>query len=507
MRRLSSTLLAWLLYPFESKRARMSTVHSLPSGEELILTKGAAESVLPLCSFIQKGRVETHLAPSDRARIGRQLEELAAQGLRVLVCARRIRPRQETLSSETAERDLVFLGVIGMRDPVRAEVPSAVAQCMAAGIRVLMVTGDHPTTAATIARHIGLQGQVLLGRDLPADELALERLLGGPVSVLARVAPEQKLTIARALQRRGEVVAMTGDGVNDAPALRQADIGVAMGASGTDVAREAADLILLDDNFLHIVEAVEEGRAAFANIRRFLTYHLTDNVAELAPFLCWALSAGRFPLVLSVLQILALDIGTDLLPALALGAEPPEPQVMREPPRTRNSLLLDRKVLARSFGFLGLLEAIVSLSLVPVGAHLFLGWSIGMPWPRSPSELPLLSTLVFSSIVLMQIANAFECRCTPASSFSNRPLSNRLLLGAVVVELALLYAFVHEPHLQRLLGHVPLSPAQWALLTCAPALLLAAEEARKLVVRVFSAETERRQRNEVRAGRRILSHR
>jgi magnesium-transporting ATPase (P-type) len=210
----------------------------------------------------------------------------------------------------------------------------------------------------------------------------LDALLADPtVSVLARIAPEQKLHIAEALQRDGGVVAMTGDGVNDAPALRRADIGVAMGITGTDVAREAADLVLLDDNFAHIVEAVEEGRAAFDNIRRFLTYHLTDNVAELAPFVLWAVSAGRFPLVISVLQVLALDIGTDLLPALALGAERPEPGVMRRAPRSRRQALLDPLVLARAFGFLGPVEAALSLAMVPIGA----GLSGERPQQRSSS--------------------------------------------------------------------------------------------------------------------------
>ena len=222
----------------------------------------------------------------------------------------------------------------------------------------------------------------MIGSELPDGDDALGELLTTHDAVIARLAPEQKLRIARAIQTRGAVVAMTGDGVDDAPALRQADIGVAMGKSGTDVAREAADLVLLDDNFTHIVEAVEEGRAAFDNIKRFLTYHLTDNVAELAPFAVWALSAGHIPLMISVLQVLALDIGTDLLPALALGAEKPEPGVMERPPRAKDARLLDRKVLGRAFGFLGPVEATASMAMLPIGAALFFGW------PESPLPAP-----------------------------------------------------------------------------------------------------------------------
>jgi magnesium-transporting ATPase (P-type) len=322
----------------------------------------------------------------------------------------------------------------------------------------------------------------MLGSELPDTEEALGNLLVTHEVVLARIAPEDKLRIARALQVRGEVVAMTGDGVNDAPALRQADIGVAMGKFGTDVAREAADLVLLDDNFAHIVQAVEEGRAAFDNIKRFLTYHLTDNVAELAPFVLWALSAGRIPLMISVLQVLALDIGTDLLPALALGAERPEPGVMDRPPRSGKARLLDRRVLGRAFGFLGPVEAAASMAMLPLGAALFFGWP-GSPIPSSGTGKAVLSTMVFAAIVSMQMANAFECRSTPASLFSIGPLSNRLLVGAVGIEALALVGFVYVPPIRDALGMHPLSPAQWLLVLTTPWVLLGMEEARKGLAR------------------------
>jgi magnesium-transporting ATPase (P-type) len=307
------------------------------------------------------------------------------------------------------------------------------------------------------------------------------------VGVLARIAPEQKLRIARALQMSGNVVAMTGDGVNDAPALRQADIGVAMGITGTDVAREAADLVLLDDNFAHIVEAVEEGRAAFDNIRRFLTYHLTDNVAELAPFVVWALSGGAIPLLLSVLQVLALDIGTDLLPALALGAERPEAGVMERMPRDRDSRLLDRNVLGRAFGFLGPVEALGSLAIAaPITAAIWFGWR---PWDTLP-DTGTLSAVVFASIVLMQMANAYTCRSNPASVASIGPFSNRLLNYAVGVEAVALLAFIYLPGLYHALGGEPLTAGQWIVPLVTPLLLLGAEETRKAIVRTRARARE-----------------
>ncbi len=473
-------------FPFESGRQRMSTVHVLPSGLHEVLTKGSPESILPRCTTIRADGTATRLGDSAKRDVLSAADSLAVKGLRVLALARRTMKSLPNTALE-AEAEMEFLGLVGMADPVRPEVPEAIARCRRAGIRVIMVTGDHPATAMSVARQAGLAAHtVMIGSELPDDDGAVGELLTTGEVVIARLAPEQKLRIARVLQSRGAVVAMTGDGVNDAPALRQADIGVAMGRTGTDVAREAADLVLLDDNFAHIVEAVEEGRAAFDNIKRFLTYHLTDNVAELAPFAVWALSAGSIPLMITVLQVLALDIGTDLLPALALGGERPEPGVMERPPRARTDRLLDRRVLGRAFGFLGPVEATLSLALLPVGAALFFGWP-DSPLPASGSDKAILSTMVFSAIVLMQMANAFECRSNPASLFSIGPLSNRLLNGAVTVEALILLAFVYLPPLQRVLGHHPLDLRQWALVLITPFLLLGAEEARKAIVRARAA--------------------
>ncbi|MCC7103953.1 MAG: HAD-IC family P-type ATPase, partial [Chloroflexi bacterium] len=331
-------------FPFDPRRRRMSV---LVGGR--VFTKGAPDAVLPRCR--------------DVAGAHEALESLAERGLRVIAVATRdASALPPGATTEEAESNLELLGLIGLEDPPRPHSASAVAACRQVGIRVAMITGDHPSTARAIAREIGLLGPdalVLEGKDLPVDEAELGALVDRDGTVVSRVTPEDKLRLARALRARGHVVAMTGDGVNDGPALQEADIGVAMGRSGTDVAREASDLVLLDDDFATIVTAVEQGRATFFNIRRFLTYHLTDNVAELTPFAVWALSAGHFPLALGVLQVLCLDVGTDQLPALALGTERPSNSVLKQPPTGKH--LVDGEMFRRVFLVLGPVEALVEM--------------------------------------------------------------------------------------------------------------------------------------------------
>ncbi|HSR25597.1 MAG TPA: cation-transporting P-type ATPase, partial [Candidatus Eisenbacteria bacterium] len=470
-------------FPFDSRRRRMSTLHAQPDGRYRLLVKGAPEAVAEACSRVHTPQGSQPFTGQWRDWLAAQEETLAGQGLRMLALAERELESPDVGMAEDGERGLTLLGLIGMADPVRPEVPAAVGRCREAGIRVLMITGDHPATALTVARRAGLaDGRVLLGSELPAGDEELREVLRD-ATILARIAPEQKLHVTEVLQAEGEVVAMTGDGVNDAPALRRADIGVAMGASGTDVARAAADMVLLDDNFAHLVEAIEEGRAAFANIRRFLTYHLTDNVAELAPFVVWGLSFGLVPLTLTVLQVLALDIGTDVLPALGLGIEAAEPGLMSQPPRSRRARLLDTRVLGRAFGFLGPVEAVTSMGMMLLSAAVFLGWAPGRRLPASGPGLAAMSTTLFAAIVLLQMANAFECRSASTSLFRMRLLSNRFLAVAVVVEAALLLALVYIPPLSDLLGQRPLKPAEWLPVLLSPFVLVAAEEARKLVVR------------------------
>jgi magnesium-transporting ATPase (P-type) len=336
-----------------------------------------------------------------------------------------------------------------------------------------MVTGDHPATARAIGREVGLIGPdelVVVGRDLPSDDVVLGALVDHDGVVIARVSPEDKLRIAKALRHRGHVVAMTGDGVNDAPALKEAAIGIAMGRSGTDVAREAADLVLLDDDFATIVAAVEQGRSTFSNIRRFLTYHLTDNVAELTPFVVWALSGGRFPLAIGVLQVLALDIGTDILPALALGAEPPGAHLLDQPPVRRH--LIDRRLFTRAFGVLGPVEAAMELAAF-LAVFAAAGWRPGDAFPHGATLLTA-SGAAFTAVVFGQVANAFACRSTVRPVWKVPWGSNPLLLGAIVAELAMLVGFLYITPIADLLDQAPPSRIGVAVaLLAIPAVLIA----------------------------------
>jgi magnesium-transporting ATPase (P-type) len=441
-------------FPFDPRRRRMSVW-----ADGVLSVKGAPDAVLPRCTDAGAAAAEAH--------------RMADRGLRVLAVARRSGDLPGDADADAAERDLDLLGLVGIEDPPRPDVGEAMAECRRAGIAVAMVTGDAGATAAAIAREIGLwrpgSSLVVEGSDLPDDPPALGALLDRDGVVVCRVAPEDKLRIAQVLQHRGHVVAMTGDGVNDGPALRAADIGVAMGMSGTDVARQAADLVLLDDHFATIVTAVRQGRTTFANIRRFLTYHLTDNVAELTPFVVFSATAGGVPLALGVLQILCLDIATDMLPALALGAEPPSPRVLDGPqPRRR---LIDAPLLRRAFGVLGPVEATISMA-----AFLTVlwngGWSFGEP--VSAATLATASGAAFTAVVLGQAATAVACRSTTRPFWRLRFRDNPLLLGALGAELVVLVALLAVPPVADLLGQSPPTVLGLAIaVTAVPAVLLA----------------------------------
>ena len=404
---------------------------------------GAPEELLDRCAGLSAAGVEREV-----------LGLMSDRGRRVIAVARvpggaTPTDAHELLVATAGALELVAL--LGIQDPPRADVAEAVALCRRAGIRLAMLTGDSAATGSAIAAEVGLLragGTVVVGADLPDDDRAVAELLDREEgAVVARVTPEDKLRIARALRTHGHVVAMTGDGVNDAAALREADVGVAMGLSGSDVARAAADLVLLDDNFATIPKAIQLGRGTFANIRRFLTFHLTDNVAEVVPFVMWALTGSDIPLAIGVLQVLALDIGTDMLPALALGAEPPDEGTMDGPRRTAD--VVDGRLLRRSLLVLGPAEACLSMGAF-VTVLLTGGWAYGDE--PATGLMALASGSAFAVIAMAQIANAFGCRSETRPAWRIDPRRNPLLLGAVGVEVALLLLFVGVPWVGDLLG-------------------------------------------------------
>jgi magnesium-transporting ATPase (P-type) len=461
--------------PFDSARKRMTTIHDAPGGR-MAYVKGAPAAIIGA----------TTLDDGARARVLAAADALARASLRVLAIARRDGVPTGLTAEEAERAELEFLGLVGMHDPPRPEVAAAIRSCQGAGIRVVMVTGDHGLTAEAIARRIGL----ISGRAAILDGAALERLdedgllaaLHRPDVLVSRVTPEQKLRIAKALRGAGEVVAMTGDGVNDAPALRAADIGVAMGRSGTDVAREAADIILLDDNFASIAAAAEEGRAVYDNIRRFAQYHFSSNVAELIAFLTWGLSGGAIPLPIVVMQVLAVDLGTDLLPAIALGTERAEPGIMKRAPRPRSERLLNRRVLGRVYGYVGLFVGVAGLA-----TFLFAYWLAGWrPWDDLADDGPLYvqaTAATYAGIVMGQVGAGMAFRTSRESVFKVGLLSNRFLLVGIAFEIALLFALLYVPPLQRAFHTRPLDGRTWAVLVLWPVVVLGAEEARKVVLR------------------------
>ena len=457
-------------WPFDADRKRMTTLH-WSEGRLLAFTKGAPESVLPRCTMQQGSSAATELTLDGRKKILAQSQTFARQAYRVLALAmREVERGVDNLEADTLEQGLTFLGLVAMMDPPHREVPEAIQKCRKAGIRVVMITGDHPMTAQAIASKIGLapgSPVVQPGRFVPVIEGAqvdtfsdeqLRRLLtptapGEPDPIFARMAPRHKMRIVSVLKEMREVVAVTGDGVNDAPALKMADIGIAMGAAGTDVAKETASMILLDDNFATIVSAIEEGRAVFLNIRKFMTYVLASNVPEVVPYLVYGLSS--MPLALTVPQILAVDLGTDMVPALALAAERPHSGVMDEPPRPRTERLLNREVLIRAYAFLGMIEAGIAMG----GFFLYLhheGWTWGDQLDWNSPLYKEATTVTFAGIVAAQVANVFACRSDRLSAFRLGWAGNPLVLLGIAVEVTILLVMTYSPLGHLVLGTAPL---------------------------------------------------
>jgi calcium-translocating P-type ATPase len=481
------------LFRFDPRLKLMTTVDET-DGRLVIATKGATEEVMARVTRLWHQAGEQPVTAADRAGVAGIMDEFGKQGLRVLALARRTLPGGAAIPAtrEEAERDLCLIGLAAMEDPPRQQVPAAISQVHQAGIRVHVVTGDNGLTAAVIARRVGIGTglggmRVVNGADLDAiSEEELDALLcSGAEVVFARSSPEAKLRIADALRAMGQVVAMTGDGVNDAPALRRADIGVAMGRSGTDVAREAATMVLTDDNFATIAAAVEAGRRVYANVRKFICYIFTHAVPEVLPFLIFALAGGSVPLPLTVMQILAIDLGTDTLPALALSREPAEPGLMERPPRKRTQGVISRGMLARAWGFLGLISA----TLVMAGFFLTLrhaGWHPGLPTgPGTPLNhgYQQATTVAWLGIVACQVGTAFAVRTDHASLRQVGFFSNKPLLAAIAVALAFAAIVVYLPALHGFFGTASLTPAQLATVAPFPFIVWGADETRRAFIR------------------------
>jgi Ca2+-transporting ATPase len=439
--------------PFSSERKRMTTLHQSPSNDRVAFTKGAVEGILERCTSLGFGHASERLDEAARKKWLGEAEQLAQRGRRVLaVAARSWHDGLLPDDADAVERDLGFLGLIAIVDPVRHEVTDAIRRCQSAGIRPVMITGDHPSTAKAIADDLGLMrdgDRLLIGVDL--DRMSTDQLAQAVpnVAVFARVSPEHKLQIVRALQATGTVTAMTGDGVNDAPALKQADVGVAMGITGTDVSKEAAAMVLADDNFATIVAAVEEGRVVYDNIRKFVRFLLTSNAGEIL-VLFFAIVFG-WPLPLLPAQILWINLVTDGLPALALGYEPAEPDVMRRRPIRRDDSLLGGT--AWQIGRASVLMAVTCLGL----------FRFGLNGGFSDMTEAYARTVVFFTLAASQLFFALAVRSPKQTVFSLGLRSNWRLAGAVVLGLALQLLVVYLPVLQGWFHTVALTPRDLGL--------------------------------------------
>jgi P-type Ca2+ transporter type 2C len=477
--------------PFSSERKLMSTIHrdAENEGRGIVFTKGAPDVLLTRCGFELVGEDRRPLTPSRRAEILATNETLAGEALRTLGVAAHWLPADvvEELAAhpdERVERDLVFAGLIGMIDPPRAEAKDAVAKAKAAGIRPIMITGDHPRTATVIAQQLGIaqDGRAITGSEFQQLPERARASTVAEVSVYARVNPEHKLAIVDALRQTGAIVAMTGDGVNDAPALKKADIGIAMGITGTDVSKEAADMVLADDNFASIVAAVEEGRAIFANIRKFLRYLLSSNVGEVMTMFFGVVLADRIGLqgegsevVLPLLatQILWINLVTDGPPALALGVDPADEGLMRQPPRPPGEGVLTPRMW-RGIALVG--------AIMAAGTLFVLDASLPGGMVHGSGNLRYAQTMAFTTLMLFQIVNVFNARSDEESAFA-RLFTNPWLWGAVALSVVLQIAVVYVPFLQSAFGTVALSGADWLTCIAVASSVLWLRELSKLVAR------------------------
>lgn len=473
------------LLPFESSRKRMSSINSV-DGKKFAYVKGAPRETIELCTRWRSGEEVLDLDPGTREQFIQENDRYAVNGLRVLAIAEKEVTGLTDYKVDEVEKDLTLLGLVAMMDPPRPEVQAAVEIAHNAGIRIIMITGDYGLTAESIAKKIGIikgQGKIISGFELDGiTDQELQNIVYEPNLIFARVSPEHKMRIVSALKERGEIVAVTGDGVNDAPALRSADIGVSMGITGTDVAKEASEMILTDDNFASIVSAVEEGRTVFENIKKFVTYIFAHLTPEIIPFMLFALAG--VPLAVNVLQILAIDLGTETLPALALGVEKGEPGLMSRPPRSRKESILSREILFRAYIYLGLIEAVLVLLAffyVLYGG----GWEYSMGVSVMNPDHPLnlvyrqASTMAFISIVGTQIGTVFATRTNRLSLLDVGIFTNKLVLWGVLFAMVITLAIVYIPLLQGIFGTASVPAYYWIIALSFGPIVLVADEIRK----------------------------
>ena len=475
------------ILPFDSERKRTTTVHK-NDHKVYIYTKGAPRSILSICNRIMIGDQIVPLTKEYLSSAEKKLHEFADDGLRVIAAAYTELPETEYQNvKQIVEKDMIFVGLAGMKDPPRPEVPQAVKLAKQAGIRVIIITGDYGPTALAIAEEVGIAGsennRIIRGVDLDAlsDQQIYDEVKKSDV-IFARVSPEQKLRIVTVLKKNGEIVAVTGDGANDAPSLKEADIGIAMGLSGTDVAREAADMILLDDSFASIVKAVESGRTIYENLRKFIIYVFSHNWAELIPYVLYVVLG--IPLPLLVVQVLAIDLGIDVIPSLALSREPPEPGIMQEGPRGIKERLFNGQVFLRSL-YIGAIIATGAMigCLMTWQAG---GWHLGMQ--QFPNQITYVkgTTMTFAGIVIAQVGNVFASRTSKASVFKTSIKSNKWIWLGIASQITIISALVYVPILQQFFGTTGLGPLDWAFLATLAGIVVLAEEIRKWITRRIS---------------------
>ncbi|MDI6644009.1 MAG: cation-transporting P-type ATPase [Methanobacteriaceae archaeon] len=472
--------------PFDSDRKCMSSIHQ-KNDRKVAYVKGAPKRIISLCNQISVGNIVRKFTSDEKDEVIKIHDKMASEGLRILSMAyKELSTNFEDYDPHFVEKDMIFTGFVAMQDPPRPEVCQAVKKCHQASIRIIMITGDYGLTAKAIAKEVGIiSGECTLIKGKELDEMTDSEVYGiikskGNV-IFARAVPEHKLRIASILEDKKEIVAMTGDGVNDAPALKKADIGVAMGITGTDVAKEASDMVLTDDNFATIVSAIKEGRTIYENIRKFITYIFAHETAEILPFVLMVLF--KIPLPITAMQILAIDLGTDTLPALALGMGPSESDVMKRPPRSHDEHLLNLQVIFRGYVYLGLIEALIVIS-----GYFWVLFSGGWQWGDNllfTDQLYLrATTMVFVGIVCAQIGNILTCQTTRMSSFKLGLFRNKWIIIGILFEVIVTLAIVYIPYLQNIFGTTSLSAIEWLYVITFIPIMFFADELRKYWIRI-----------------------